>query len=76
MSQAVGNVSSYQLETPISELYLTLFSQTALAYAKSWHHADASGRILGKFAVRIANVLMGKHKPMYDPAGEFFCTLV
>ncbi|EJD01712.1 60S ribosomal protein L23 [Fomitiporia mediterranea MF3/22] len=40
---------------------------TALAYAKVWHHVDASGRTLGKLADRIAIVLMGKHKPMYDP---------
>ncbi|KAL5507737.1 MRPL23 [Sanghuangporus vaninii] len=40
---------------------------TVLAYAKVWHHVDASGRTLGKLADRIAIVLMGKHKPMYDP---------
>ncbi|KAK7696067.1 hypothetical protein QCA50_000709 [Cerrena zonata] len=41
---------------------------TALAYARVWHHVDASDRILGKLAERIALVLMGKHKPIYDPA--------
>ncbi|KAH8118845.1 60S ribosomal protein L23 [Phellopilus nigrolimitatus] len=40
---------------------------TVLAYAKAWHHVDASGRTLGKLAERVATVLMGKHKPMYDP---------
>ncbi|KAJ7756786.1 ribosomal protein L13 domain-containing protein [Mycena maculata] len=40
---------------------------TALAYARVWHHVDASDRILGKLAERIALVLMGKHKPIYDP---------
>ncbi|THH06621.1 hypothetical protein EW145_g3952 [Phellinidium pouzarii] len=40
---------------------------TVLAYAKAWHHVDASGRTLGKLAERIATVLMGKHKPIYDP---------
>lgn len=34
-----------------------------------WHHVDASERILGKLAERIALVLMGKHKPIYDPSG-------
>ena len=43
--------------------------QTALAYARVWHHVDASDRILGKLAERIALVLMGKHKPIYDAAG-------
>ncbi|KAI8989865.1 60S ribosomal protein L23 [Trametes punicea] len=41
---------------------------TALAYARVWHHVDASDRILGKLAERIAIVLMGKHKPIYDPS--------
>lgn len=41
---------------------------TALAYARVWHHVDASDRILGKLAQRIALALMGKHKPIYDPS--------
>ena len=45
-------------------------TQTALAYARVWHHVDASDRILGKLAERIALVLMGKHKPIYDPGGK------
>ena len=32
-----------------------------------WFHADAEGQILGRLAVRIANVLMGKHKPSFTP---------
>ncbi|KAH7887407.1 ribosomal protein L13 domain-containing protein, partial [Phlebopus sp. FC_14] len=43
---------------------------TALAYARVWHHVDASDRVLGKLAERIALVLMGKHKPIYDKGGE------
>ncbi|KDQ64082.1 hypothetical protein JAAARDRAFT_52077 [Jaapia argillacea MUCL 33604] len=41
---------------------------TVLAYARVWHHVDASDRVLGKLAERIALVLMGKHKPIYDPS--------
>jgi len=41
---------------------------TALAYARVWHHADAKDRVLGKIAKSIAIVLMGKHKPIYDPS--------
>jgi hypothetical protein len=44
--------------------------QTALAYARVWHQVDASERVLGKLAERIALVLMGKHKPIYDPSGK------
>ncbi|KIM26766.1 hypothetical protein M408DRAFT_38958, partial [Serendipita vermifera MAFF 305830] len=42
-----------------------------LAYIRLWHRADASGRILGKFAARIANVLMGKHKPTWHPSLDY-----
>lgn len=55
--------------SPFLSLDLRFFLQTALAYARVWHHADASDRILGKLAERIAIVLMGKHKPIYDAAG-------
>lgn len=45
--------------------------QTALALTRVWHHASAEDRVLGNLASRIAWVLMGKHKPTYDPAGEW-----
>ncbi len=35
-----------------------------------WHHVDASERVLGKLAERIAIVLMGKHKPVYDQSRD------
>ncbi|KIK52999.1 hypothetical protein GYMLUDRAFT_142612, partial [Collybiopsis luxurians FD-317 M1] len=41
---------------------------TALAYARVWHQVDATERVLGKLAERIALVLMGKHKPIYNPS--------
>ncbi len=34
---------------------------------KKWFIVDADGVILGRLAVRIANLLRGKHKPMYTP---------
>ncbi|KAF5342846.1 hypothetical protein D9758_013350 [Tetrapyrgos nigripes] len=42
--------------------------QTALAFARAWQQVDATDRVLGKLAERIALVLMGKHKPIYNPA--------
>lgn len=50
---------------------LTLYDplQTALAYARVWHLVDAKQRVLGRMATGIATTLMGKHKPIYDPAG-------
>ena len=32
-----------------------------------WYSVDASNQVLGKLAVRIAKVLMGKHEPSYSP---------
>jgi len=34
---------------------------------RRWFVADAKGQVLGRLAVRIATVLMGKHKPIYTP---------
>lgn len=42
--------------------------QTSLAFARVWHHVDARERILGRLARSVAVTLMGKHKPIYDPA--------
>lgn len=39
-----------------------------------WYHVDATDKVLGRLAVDIARVLMGKHKPTYTPhvdTGDF-----
>jgi large subunit ribosomal protein L13 len=33
---------------------------------KRWHVLDADGQALGRLATRVANLLMGKHKPTYS----------
>jgi large subunit ribosomal protein L13 len=41
---------------------------------RRWHLVDLDGLVLGRAASRIAQVLRGKHKPMYTPhadAGDF-----
>jgi large subunit ribosomal protein L13 len=41
---------------------------------QNWHLVDASDRVLGRMATRIATILMGKHKPEYTPhidTGDF-----
>jgi large subunit ribosomal protein L13 len=35
--------------------------------APKWHEIDASGKVLGRLAVKIATLLMGKHRPTYTP---------
>lgn len=42
--------------------------------AKTWHLVDANDVPLGRLAVDVANVLMGKHRPEYTPhvdCGDF-----
>jgi large subunit ribosomal protein L13 len=34
---------------------------------KKWFVIDADGVVLGRLAARIANILRGKHKPMFTP---------
>ncbi|KAI9487399.1 MAG: 50S ribosomal protein L13 [Benjaminiella poitrasii] len=43
---------------------------TALAYARVWHVVDAKQKVLGRLSTNIATTLMGKHKPIYDPAAD------
>jgi len=41
---------------------------------RKWHHIDATGKILGRLAVKIARILMGKTKPTWTPhvdCGDF-----
>lgn len=50
------------------------FSAKEQDVEKSWYVADADGAILGRLAVRVATVLLGKHKPIYTPhcdTGDF-----
>lgn len=35
--------------------------------AQEWYVADAQGQNLGRFASKVAAVLLGKHKPTYTP---------
>lgn len=34
---------------------------------KKWYLVDAEGKVLGRLATEIANILRGKHKPTYSP---------
>lgn len=42
--------------------------------SEAWHLIDAEGQTLGRLATTIANLLRGKHKPLYTPhmdCGDF-----
>ena len=34
---------------------------------RAWHVIDAEGQVLGKVATEAANLLRGKHKPIWAP---------
>ncbi|MCJ1277703.1 54S ribosomal protein L23, mitochondrial [Puttea exsequens] len=47
--------------------------KTRLAYARAWHHISLSSPStppLGRLASQIAIILMGKHKPIWDPSTD------
>ena len=53
---------------------MTTFMAKAATHKAEWHIVDATDKVLGRMAVRIAQTLMGKHKPTYTPhfdAGDF-----
>ena len=41
------------------------YSTKASDIKREWHVIDASNEVLGRLATRIANLLMGKHKPLF-----------
>ena len=44
---------------------LRTYSAKACDVDARWHHVDATDKVLGRMASKIAVVLMGKHKPTY-----------
>lgn len=52
----------------------TYFATPQTVPAKNWRVVDATGVSLGRLAVDVATVLMGKHRPEYTPhvdCGDF-----
>ena len=45
----------------------TTFSPKASQIEKKWYLIDAEGKVLGRIATRISDILRGKHKPGYTP---------
>ena len=50
------------------------YSAKPLEVERKWYVIDATDEILGRLAVRVANILRGKNKPQYTPnvdTGDF-----
>ena len=43
------------------------YSTKAKDIKREWHVVDAAGKTLGRLSTQVANLLMGKHKPIYSP---------
>ncbi|CEO98002.1 Ribosomal protein L13 [Plasmodiophora brassicae] len=45
---------------------------------RAWHLFDATGQVVGRLATRIARLLMGKHKPTWDPRSNYadYCVVL
>ncbi len=56
------------------EIAMSTFMARPGVVPQNWHVIDASGQVVGRLAVAIANILRGKHRPEYTPhidTGEF-----
>ncbi len=49
------------------KLKMKTFSPHAGDIERKWYLIDASGRVAGRLAARVAHILRGKEKPIYSP---------
>ena len=71
--QAAIERFSFGCKTMAKQKLRTFMAKTGEVEQK-WFHVDASNQVLGRLSVRIATILMGKHKPTYTPhvdTGDF-----
>jgi large subunit ribosomal protein L13 len=55
---------------PMKALMKTTKAAKASEVEKKWHLIDADGLVVGRVASIIANILRGKHKPLYTPHAD------
>lgn len=48
----------------------TTYTPKAGDITHNWYLVDASDKVLGRLATKIATILRGKHKPMYTPHAD------
>ncbi len=46
---------------------MNTYMANAQSVQRKWYVVDADGMVLGRLASQVANVLRGKHKPIYTP---------
>jgi large subunit ribosomal protein L13 len=55
---------------PMKALMKTTKAAKASEVEKKWHLIDADGLVVGRVATIIANILRGKHKPLFTPHAD------
>jgi len=55
----------FQATNAMSRCRIASYQAKTGKVQQDWHHVDADGKVLGRLAVGIATVLMGKHRPTY-----------
>ena len=53
---------------------MNTYMANAQTVERKWYVVDAEGMVLGRLASQVANILRGKHKPIYTPhvdTGEY-----
>ena len=56
------------------KLFKTFVLKNRSKNDQQWYHLDAEGQVMGRLAVKVANLLRGKTKPEYTPnqdSGDF-----
>ncbi len=51
----------------IVPLHMKTYSATPRDIEHQWYIVDAEGQVLGRLATAVANIIRGKHKPMFTP---------
>ena len=61
-----GGFAAFSAESR-RDLLMNTMSAKASEIDRKWYVADASDKVLGRFATEVAKILRGKHKPIYTP---------
>ena len=74
MLYVAGETPATRVEWVIEMTTNTTYMAKPGEVAAKWYLVDASGMVLGRLSVKLAMILMGKHRPEYTPhvdTGEF-----
>jgi large subunit ribosomal protein L13 len=62
-----GDVETSDENPTLNPGHVRTYQPKASEIERAWHIVDADGAVLGRLATRVAQVLRGKHKPIWAP---------